>query len=892
MPPDPTTALRLALLANGYVPIPVTSPDYQHPKLKSPGKAPFFAGWQTISRVTLDEDAVRGWPSKIRNHPSTGLLTGDMVGLDLDVPVPALATRLERMADALLGVTPLQRIGKAPKSLRCYRAAVPMTKAETPELILDDGTVVQVEAMGTGQQVVAYGTHPATGQPYRWIGVGPDTVPLADLPVVTEQALQEFLAAAEAVLRQAGGLTKQEREKATADTATAEAARQPKPGPAAAAAKGKGTRKAGDGEFFRQVNKAALGNIGAWLPVIFPSAEKQKGGLTSGAWRVSSEALGRSLEEDLSMHPTEGGQDFGTRQGCSPIDVVIEWHHAPDPKAAALWLCEQLRIVPADLGWSGGKSARERPKAEARAASNLPLIQVTAGDLHKITTAAEAAIIAAGEPIYQRGPDLVVPIVRAVSASHGRTTMAAWLSVLAVPGLVDVLCSVADWERFDARADAFVRTNPPRQVAEILLSRHGRWNVPDIVGVVTTPTMRADGSILDAHGYDPATRLFHIADPALKLHPAVNKPTRADAEKALVLLSELLAEFPFVGKAEPDSPAHSTVAGAVALSALITPVVRAAVPVAPAHAFRANAPGSGKSYLADTSSAIATGRPCPVTSAAPGDEGETEKRLTGLLLAGSPIISLDNVNGELGGDLLCQAIERPLIQVRPLGRSEIVEIESRATIIVTGNGLRVRGDMVRRTLVSDLDAGMERPEERQFTGDPVGTIMADRGRYVSACLIIVRAYLLAGSPGKLPTIASFEAWSGLVRSALVWMGCCDPVESMKVARDDDPELADLGEMLGQWHACFGPAPVSARDVLDAATKCSVSKTGKPAVLVYPDLNDVLFRIAGGKDGISTKRLGRWLMEREGRVVADQRFKRAGNGHGGVVLWRAEKLAAR
>jgi putative DNA primase/helicase len=84
---------------------------------------------------------------------------------------------------------------------------------------------------------------------------------------------------------------------------------------------------------------------------------------------------------------------------------------------------------------------------------------------------------------------------------------------------------------------------------------------------------------------------------------------------------------------------------------------------------------------------------------------ETEKRLVGLLLAGFPIASLDNVNGELGGDLLCQAIERPLIRIRPLGRSDIVEIESRATLFATGNALRGRGDMTRRTLVCDLDAG-------------------------------------------------------------------------------------------------------------------------------------------------------------------------------------------
>ena len=100
--------------------------------------------------------------------------------------------------------------------------------------------------------------------------------------------------------------------------------------------------------------------------------------------------------------------------------------------------------------------------------------------------------------------------------------------------------------------------------------------------------------------------------------------------------------------------------------------------MAPLHAFRASTAGTGKSYLADLVSLIATGRPCPVMAVAEKDD-ETEKRLIGLLLAGFPIVSLDNVNGELGGDLLCQAIERPLIRARPLGGSDIVEIENRAS---------------------------------------------------------------------------------------------------------------------------------------------------------------------------------------------------------------------
>jgi len=324
------------------------------------------------------------------------------------------------------------------------------------------------------------------------------------------------------------------------------------------------------------------------------------------------------------------------------------------------------------------------------------------------------------------------------------------------------------------------------------------------------------------------------------LAPTVNNPTAADAEAAVSALSELLAGFPFTGE----------ISRAVALSGLITPVVRGAMSVVPLHAFRANTAGTGKSYLADVASAIATGRPCPVTSAAP-DEAETEKRIAGLLLAGYPLVSLDNCNGELGGDLLCQAIERPFIRIRPLGASEIVEIESRATLFATGNALRVRGDMTRRTVVCDLDAGMERPELREFTTDPFAEVIANRGRYVSACFTIVRAYQIAGSPKKLPPIASFSDWSDMVRSALVWLGCRDPASSMEAARDDDPDLANLRELMSCWDGAFSSDPV--------ITRIAVAD-------LFPGLQDALRSVAGIRGGVDNIRLGRWLLNHEGRIV--------------------------
>jgi hypothetical protein len=550
-------------------------------------------------------------------------------------------------------------------------------------------------------------------------------------------------------------------------------------------------------------------------------------------------------------------------------------------------MCKAIEEDATTAGWFKDKGkangGRELQRIWEKAKAAGPVIRIVAGELHKTADQAEAALLTSKLPIFQRGSGLVRPVVQDVPAARGRMTVSAALHGIDSIGLQDTLCSVTGWERFDARAEDWVRVNAPKNVADVLLSRVGLWKFPKVVGVVTTPTIRPDGSILSSPGYDEATRLYHAADPDVTLSEAVHQPTRAIAEQALALLNDLLAEFPFVTASE-DQPRNKTVSHAVALSALVTPVVRGALSVAPLHAFRATTAGTGKSFLVDLASAISSGRPCPV-AAAGADEAETEKRLAGLLLAGFPLATLDNVNGELGGDLLCQAIERPFIRLRPLGRSDIVEIESRATLFATGNGLRVRGDMVRRSLVSDLDAGMERPELRKFEGDPVAVVMANRGRYVSACLAIVRAYILAGRPDVLTPIASFGDWSDTVRSALVWLGCADPADSMEQAREDDPELAELREVTSLWRDTLGiGGGFTVKDLADRADERTKTQMGEPTEHAHPELRDCLLRIAGERGAISTKRLGYWLRGREGRIVNGFRLAKAGVAHGGAISW--------
>lgn len=517
-----------------------------------------------------------------------------------------------------------------------------------------------------------------------------------------------------------------------------------------------------------------------------------------------------------------------------------------------------------------------------------PRILVTAGRIHDLASEAEQAIIAANLPIYQRGRRLVRPASQEITASRGRTTTMACFSEIGQAGALDFMSRAIGWTRYDARSKREVKIDPPRQIAEVLLARFGDWKVPVVSGIITTPTLRPDHTILREPGYDPQTRLFLASDSSLQMPPIPAAPTREQAQEALQLLDELLAGFPFV----------SDLDRAVALSAILTPICRGAMTVAPLHAIRANAAGSGKSYLLDTASVVATGRHCPVVAAG-RDADETDKRLVGLLLSGFPIVCIDNLNGELGSDLLCQAVERPVIRLRRLGASDISELETRATLFANGNALRVRGDMTRRTLICDLDAEMERPELRTFTFDPVEQVLADRGRYVAAVLTVVRAFVISGAAPEMAALASYGDYSASVRGALVWLGKPDPAISMERAREDDPELIELRDVMTMWARFIGlNNEAAAKALIRDADMRLQDDNGRLHDYTNPELRDVLLAIAGGRNGsVDAKRFSWWLRSKKGRVVTIEiggtkrkvRFETCGLSEG-TTRWKLRSVA--
>jgi hypothetical protein len=494
------------------------------------------------------------------------------------------------------------------------------------------------------------------------------------------------------------------------------------------------------------------------------------------------------------------------------------------------------------------------------------------GDLSMDATKGEQILVGASVELYQHAGGLVRPIVEIAAAAHGHVTRVARLQKVDATYLRDLLGRHAEWQVFSTREKKWVKKDPvPMEIAKTILARVGEWSLPTIAGIITTPTMRPDGSLLTKPGYDPVTRLLLVEPP--EMPPVPDNPSRDDALIALAMLEELLLEFPF----------DDEVSKAVALSALLTPIARGAFPVTPLHAFSAPAPGSGKSYLGDVTASIAIGQLMPVMVAGRSAD-ETEKRLGAALMTGQPLISIDNVTGGLGGDALCVAIERASVVMRILGKSEQVRIEARGTtFFASGNNISIVGDVCRRVITAMLNPRIERPELREFRSNPVAKIMANRGAYIAAALTVCRAYIVAGRPEPAKRLASFEGWSDTVRSALIWLGKADPVASMEAARDQDPERNELLALLEAWADVIGVGPHSRCTLAEVIKTAERTLTGSN-IAEHPQLFEAVQTAAGRKQKADAGSLGRWMQRRTDTVVNHKRFVVSAKGKGGSQWW--------
>lgn len=412
--------------------------------------------------------------------------------------------------------------------------------------------------------------------------------------------------------------------------------------------------------------------------------------------------------------------------------------------------------------------------------------------------------------------------------------------------------------------------DPPPNVIRNVLSLGARRGLKKLNAVVTAPTLRLDGSVLDVPGYDPSTQLLYECDGipvVVTIHP-----TREEAENALKFLWHPFDEFPFV--ASLDRAVH--------LAALITASLRSILPTSPAFGYDAPVQASGKTLLARCVGVLAEGEDASVWPHTAGqDDEEIRKRLLTILRTGRRCIVWDNVVGVFDSAALASFLTSSTFTDRILGASLATTVPNRTIFVMTGNNLMLAGDLPRRVLVCRIDPRTDKPFAREFLLDPFAHCRAHRQSLIAAALTLVRAMLTHGCQRTgAGCLASYEDWDRLVRQTVLYANELlpgyfgDVMDAVNAAHKSDPEMELLQFLLRGLVMEFGLGRDMTTSEILGRSKSLVS--GHPLFEAIEELSPVRR---------NTVSLGRLLSSRVGRVCSGMRLEDRGKDRNGVRLWR-------
>ena len=456
--------------------------------------------------------------------------------------------------------------------------------------------------------------------------------------------------------------------------------------------------------------------------------------------------------------------------------------------------------------------------------SGKPRLHVESCNPH-LTVEALRDILATEGTLYDRG----VPIRLTPDRRQG-CVVAHPLTPDSLVMLAHSVCRPYVMRSSKDEAPKSVDARLPRSIAVMYLDWVGEWRLPLLHGIASTPLLRQDGSIHSAPGYDTATGYWLENVP--NVAPLVPiRPTVADANRALRILRETFATFcfadaettrvPDIDTELVDTSINPAADESAFLAALLTATTRPSLDLAPGVIVRAaplSGSGSGKGLLARCINLIAFGHePTAVTSG--GNAQELDKRLAAELIAGGPVLFLDNLNNTaFKSDLLASALTERPARVRILGKSEMVPLNATAFVIFTGNGLSVSEDLARRFISIELDARIEDPESRTFPTDIRAEVKRRRHELLAAVLTIWRwgrhdTSIKVGRP-----LGSFEQWGRWVRDPLLALGCRDPVDRVGEAKERDGRRQTTTELFRFWWERHADRPVPAAELHDDVKK--------------------------------------------------------------------------
>ena len=322
---------------------------------------------------------------------------------------------------------------------------------------------------------------------------------------------------------------------------------------------------------------------------------------------------------------------------------------------------------------------------------------------------------------------------------------------------------------------------------------------PVLGGITSVPVLRPDRTLLECQGVDESTSMIYW--PTLPIGTIPANPTRIEVAAAKkLILDQLLHDFPWASKADKAN------ALAMMLTSFLEPYAEFLSPLFVLDALKS---GSGKTFLA---------RLLMETVGAHfrtwvNDEAEIRKSLTACLMESDRAIIFDDVDKRdtVSSATLSSALTKRRWDDRVLGVSKNFRGTNNRVWVLTGNNIKLGGDIPSRSVLISLNPGATDPKQREVAKFALGDLDVWLGqdenkiKVVRALLVLVTDWAAHGCP-RAENRHRFAEWASVVGGVLEHHGVRDFLGNQAAVEEHVHHDESLAGFFTRWFELYKSDP--------------------------------------------------------------------------------------
>ena len=447
-------------------------------------------------------------------------------------------------------------------------------------------------------------------------------------------------------------------------------------------------------------------------------------------------------------------------------------------------LCPPFEVLPPELAGPDAIRANlgafsvgvESPRPEG---SQLPQVDIKNWPIKQL--ARELGQLARGSNLFRRGQQILT-----IDERTGETrdmTPERWCSY------VENIAWTYEWTGGKDPMRVFKRFS--KEIAGLVLNSDDfREQLREVVAIYepALPVWVGEGAgrtiELMVKGYNPDTKVYCVN--------SLEYDRNLDPGEAQEWLLETLGAFPWAEAEKPSQVllSRSFAAHTAAMLAPYCSLLLGEHSRRPMFPYLANQPASGKTRLAQIALSPVFGEPYLIS--VEKQKEELEKIIGTAALEQSPYLFLDDF-GDTKSKVLNSLLTGGKLKPRILGQSKMPEVPNRMHLFITGNGIELGPELVRRSVIVDLFFPGEL-SERRFPKDITEEWLfarETRSRFLAVLWSFVRHWRDDGMK-RFPEARrpSFETFSSIIGSITLAAGFSNPfAERHNVLGGDDEQKA-------------------------------------------------------------------------------------------------------